>query len=167
MAIFRSIAERLRHGLAKTRQVMTMDLRDLVRGRQVDEGLIEEIKKRLLKADVGLVTTGRLVEGIRADAESGKLQRGDDVVDYLKRELAALWPEQDRSLHFAASGPTVIMVTGVNGAGKTTSIAKLCRLLRGQGKSVLLAACDTFRAGAVRQLEVWAERLGVEVVKGQ
>jgi fused signal recognition particle receptor len=95
------------------------------------------------------------------------MTRGEDVLAYLKREMAALWPAEDRSLHFAASGPTVVMVTGVNGAGKTTSIAKLCRMLRSQGKTVLLAACDTFRAGAVRQLEVWADRLGVEVVKGQ
>src|SRR6185295_8896192 len=81
--------------------------------------------------------------------------------------LKAMWPREDRQLHFATAGPTVILMTGVNGVGKTTSIAKLCSLLRGDGKTVLLAACDTFRAGAVRQLEVWADRLGVEVVKGQ
>jgi fused signal recognition particle receptor len=167
MALFRSIADKLRQGLAKTREVLTMDLRDLLRGRRLDEALIEEVRKRLIQADVGLKTTNRLVEGIRADYQSGKMQRGDDVLAYLKREMAAMWPVQDRALHVAASGPTVIMVTGVNGAGKTTSIAKLCQLLRSQGKTVLLAACDTFRAGAVRQLEIWGERLGVPVVKGQ
>jgi fused signal recognition particle receptor len=87
----------------------------------------------------------------------------------MKRELKALWPTEDRRLHEAPSGekPTVILVTGINGAGKTTSIAKLCSTLRKQEKKVLLAACDTFRAGAVRQLEIWGERLGVDIVKGQ
>src|SRR5262245_41211179 len=167
MAFLKSITSKLRHGLAKTREVLTMDLRDLLRGRRLDDALIEEVRKKLIQADVGLKTTDRLIEGIRADYTAGRMERGEDVLAYLKREMAAMWPEQDRSLHLAASGPTVIMVTGVNGAGKTTSIAKLCQMLRSQGKTVLLAACDTFRAGAVRQLEIWGERLGVEVVKGQ
>lgn len=167
MALFRSIAEKLKQGLKKTHEVLTMDLGDLLRGRRLDEAMIEEVRRRLIQADVGLRTTDRLIAGIRADYHSGRMTRGDEVLDYLKREMALLWPDEDRSLYFAPSGPTVIMVTGVNGAGKTTSVAKICRMLRSQGKSVLLAACDTFRAGAVRQLEIWAERLGVEVVKGQ
>jgi fused signal recognition particle receptor len=77
-----------------------------------------------------------------------------------------MWPAEDRTLRWAASGPTVVLMTGVNGVGKTTSIAKLCQMFRSQGKTVLLGACDTFRAGAVRQLEIWSERLGVQVVKG-
>ncbi len=167
MALFKSIVSRLRKGLEKTREVLTSGLGDLLRGRRLDEALIQEIRTKLLQADVGIQTTNRLIEGISADYKSGKLSKGEDVLEYLKREMAALWPSQDRSLRIATSGPTVIMVTGVNGAGKTTSIAKLCSLLRGQGKTVLLAACDTFRAGAVRQLEIWSERLGVDVVKGQ
>lgn len=167
MALFRSIAEKLKQGLKKTHEVLTMDLGDLLRGRRLDEAMIEEVRRRLIQADVGLRTTDRLIAGIRADYHSGRMTRGDEVLDYLKHEMALLWPDEDRSLQFAPSGPTVIMVTGVNGAGKTTSVAKICRMLRSQGKSVLLAACDTFRAGAVRQLEIWAERLGVEVVKGQ
>ncbi len=167
MALFKSIVSRLKKGLEKTREVLTMDLGDLLRGRRLDDALIQEVRTRLLQADVGVQTTTRLIEGITADYKSGKMSKGEDVIAYLKRELAALWPEQDRTLRFAPSGPTVIMITGVNGAGKTTSIAKLCAMLRGQGKSVLLGACDTFRAGAVRQLEIWSERLGVEVVKGQ
>jgi fused signal recognition particle receptor len=167
MALFRSITDKLKRGLRKTHEVLTMDLRDLLHGRALDETLIQEVRKTLLQADVGMKTTDRLIEGIRADYREGRMQRGEDVLAYLKSEMAAMWPEQDRSLCWATSGPTVIMVTGVNGVGKTTSIAKLCRFLRGQGKTVLLAACDTFRAGAVRQLEIWGERLGVEVVKGQ
>jgi fused signal recognition particle receptor len=169
MAFFKSVVSKLKKGLEKTHEVLTMDLRDLLRGRGLNEDLIEQIRLRLLQADVGIKTTTRLVEGIRADYEAGLMTRGDEALDYLKREMRAMWPSHSRDLNFAGpgKGPTVIMVTGVNGAGKTTSIAKLCNLLRKQGMSVMLGACDTFRAGAVRQLEIWAERLGVEVVKGQ
>src|SRR5262249_6422373 len=134
-----------------------------------DEQLIGEIQTALLHADVGVGVTDRLVTQIRQDTLEGKMTRGEDALDYIKRELKALWPAENRALRAAPAGqrPTVILVTGINGAGKTTSIAKMCGLLRGQGKTVLLAACDTFRAGAVRQLEIWGERLGVEVVKGQ
>jgi len=169
MAFFKSIAAKLRKGLEKTHEVLTMDLRDLLKGRNLDDALIEEVRRRLLQADVGVATTTRLIDGIRSDYRAGLMTRGDDVMEYLKRELREMWPEQDRELHFAApgAGPTVILVTGVNGAGKTTSIAKLCSMLRSRDMTVLLAACDTFRAGAVRQLEIWSERLGVDVVKGQ
>jgi fused signal recognition particle receptor len=139
----------------------------MLAGRRLDEALIAELESRLIQADVGVKTALRLIEGIRRDFKAGKMSSGDEVLEYLKRELKALWPEKDRRLHFAPTGPTVILVAGVNGAGKTTSIAKICHSLRKEGKSVLLAACDTFRAGAVRQLEIWSERLGVEVVKGQ
>jgi fused signal recognition particle receptor len=168
MALFSSLKSRLRKGLQKTHAILTMDVMDLLRGRWLDEALIEQVQQRLIAADVGLKTTTRLIDGIRADFKAGKMTKGDQVLEYLKRELAAMWPAEDRTLHFAPAGsPTVILVTGVNGAGKTTSIAKLCQLLRSQNRKVLLGACDTFRAGAVRQLEVWADRLGVEVVKGQ
>ncbi len=166
MALLRSITSVLKRGLTKTRDAIASGF-NFLRGRVLDEALIEEVQRKLIQADVGFKTTTRLIDGIRADFRAGKLTKGDDVLEYLKRELAAMWPAADRALRFAADGPTVILVTGVNGAGKTTSIAKLCAMLRKQDKSVLLAACDTFRAGAVRQLEIWSERLGVEVVKGQ
>lgn len=169
MAIFSKLTSALRAGLAKTRDAISSGLGSLLRGRRLDEDLIQEIQRKLIQADVGLKTTARLVDGIRADFRAGKMTRGDDALEYLKREMAAMWPAEDRTLRTAppGKGPTVILVTGVNGAGKTTSIAKLCAMFRRQDKTVLLAACDTFRAGAVRQLEIWAERLGVEVVKGQ
>ena len=168
MAFFKSALSKLKKGLEKTHEVLTMDLRDLLRGRKLDEELIAEVRRRLIQADVGVKGTDRLIAGIREAHEAGRMTKGEEVLDYLKRELRAMWPSQDRELRFAPPGtPTVIMVTGVNGAGKTTSIAKLCHMLRKQGLSVMLGACDTFRAGAVRQLEIWAERLGVDVVKGQ
>lgn len=169
MAFFKSILGKLKQGLAKTREVLSVGLRSLLLGRKLDEALINELESKLIAADVGTKTTTRLVTQIRADFRSGKISTGDEVLTYLKDELKKLWPEEDRRLRLApaGSGPTVILVTGVNGVGKTTSIAKMCAYLRHEGKSVLLGACDTFRAGAVRQLEIWSERLGVEVVKGQ
>ena len=144
-------------------------LRNILTGRKLDEELINEIERRLLQADVGVKTTAKLIDGLRADFRSGTMENGDQALEYLKREIAALWPAQDRSLRLAPAGerPSVILMTGVNGVGKTTSIAKLCAQLRKDNKTVLLGACDTFRAGAVAQLETWANRLGVEVVKGQ
>ena len=169
MAFLKTIFSKLRHGLDKTRGTLVVGLRSLLTGRRLDEALIAEIERRLLQGDVGVKTTARLVDGIRADFRAGKLAKGEDVLTHLKAELKKLWPPADRELHTAApgKGPTVIIVTGVNGAGKTTSIAKLCKVLRDRGDSVLLGACDTFRAGAVRQLEIWGERLGVEIIKGQ
>ncbi len=173
MGFFKSLVDGFKKGLEKTRDAIVtgvQGLRNILTGRKLDEALIDEIERRLLQADVGVKTTTKLIDGLRADFRSGKMESGDQALVYLKREIAALWPQQDRTLRFApadAGVPTVILVTGVNGVGKTTSIAKLCSTLRGQGKTVLLGACDTFRAGAVAQLETWANRLGVEVVKGQ
>lgn len=169
MGLFRSIISKVREGLGKTREVFVASVRSLLLGRRLDENLIGELERRLLEADVGVKTTTRWIETIRRDFQAGRIQSGDQVLDYLKAELRRLWPEQDRELRLAqpGQGPTVILFTGVNGAGKTTSIAKLASLLRRSGRSVVLGACDTFRAGAVRQLEIWAERLGVEIVKGQ
>lgn len=172
LGLFRSIVDKFKQGLTKTREAIVtgaLGLRNILTGRRLDEALISEIERRLLQADVGVKTTTKLVEGLRADFRSGKMDNGDQALEYLKREITALWPSQDRSLKLAPAGekPSVILVTGVNGAGKTTSIAKLCATLRKEGKTVLLGACDTFRAGAVAQLETWAHRLNVEVVKGQ
>ena len=167
MSLIRGAIGKLRKGLAKTRDSFSGALRSVLAGRTLDEDLIKEIEKRLIQADVGVSATRRLIDGIKDAYRSGSMRSGDEALAHLKRELKAMWPERDRALTRAAEAPTVILVTGVNGVGKTTSIAKLCKHLRDEGDTVLLGACDTFRAGAVRQLEIWGERLGVEVVKGQ
>jgi len=167
MAIFRKTLDKLKAGLGKTRQSFVSSLRSVISGKQLNEELIREIEKRLIESDVGVVATRRLIDGIKADYKAGTLTKGEDVLEYLKNELKAMWPEQDRTLNTTETKPMVILMTGVNGVGKTTSISKLCHQLTGEGKTVLLGACDTFRAGAVRQLEIWGQRLGVEVVKGQ
>lgn len=169
MAFFKSVFGKIKDGLTRTREVFAGAIRSMLIGRVLTDAVIDELETALLQADVGVAGTKKLIDGIRADYKAGKMTRGEDVLDYMKRELKALWPPEDRRLHEAPAGekPTVILVTGINGAGKTTSIAKLCSTLRKQEKKVLLAACDTFRAGAVRQLEIWGERLGVDIVKGQ
>lgn len=169
MGLFRAIAGKITQGLAKTRDALAGGLRSLLRGRRLDEALIDQIESRLIQADVGVRATSSLIDALRADYRAGRLKTGDDAIEHLKHRLKGLWPPQDRELRRAepGRGPTVILVAGVNGAGKTTSIAKLCKALRDRGDRVLLGACDTFRAGAVRQLEIWAERIGVDIVKGQ
>ncbi|MBS0186641.1 MAG: signal recognition particle-docking protein FtsY [Planctomycetes bacterium] len=167
MGLFSAITAKLKGGLAKTREVFVSGLRSLLLGRKLDEATIAEIRRRLIEADVGVKTTDRFVTRIEEDFRAGKIDRGEQVLDYLKSELKAMWPAQDRELRFAVQKPTVILVTGVNGAGKTTSISKLAKQLQSRGLKVMLGACDTFRAGAVRQLEIWGERLGIDVIKGQ
>ncbi|MDX2115868.1 MAG: signal recognition particle-docking protein FtsY [Planctomycetota bacterium] len=174
MGLFKSIFSKVKQGLERTRQAVVGGLRSLLLGRKLDDALIAELESRLIQADVGVKTTARLIDGVRDAYRAGRMSTGDEVMEYLKSQLKALWPAQERALRFAPApapgapkSPTVILVAGVNGAGKTTSIAKLAHSLRKDGRTVLLAACDTFRAGAVRQLEIWADRLGVEVVKGQ
>lgn len=167
MALFKSITSRLRKGLTKTRDALASSLRSILAGRTLDDALIKEVEKRLIQSDVGVAATRDLIDSINADYKAGKLTKGEDVLEHLKNQLKAMWPEADRTLKLAETAPSVILMTGINGVGKTTSIAKLCAQLRREDKTVLLGACDTFRAGAVRQLEIWAERLGVEVVKGQ
>ncbi len=167
MAIFRKAIDKLKKGLGKTRETFVSSLRSVLSGKQLDDELIKEIEKRLIQSDVGVKATKILIDGIKADYKAGTLTKGEDVIEYLKRELKAMWPAQDRTLNLSESKPSVILMTGVNGVGKTTSISKLCQQLTTEGNTVLLGACDTFRAGAVRQLEIWGERLGVEVVKGQ
>jgi len=167
MGLFKSITGKVKQSLSRTREAFVTQVRSLLVGKKLDDALIRELEKRLIEADIGVKTALRLITGIKADYKAGKMTRGEEVLEYLKRELKALWPEEDRSINYAASGPTVILVAGVNGAGKTTSVAKIARSFVDDGKSVLLGACDTYRAGAVRQLEIWSERLGVSIVKGQ
>jgi fused signal recognition particle receptor len=167
MAVFRAIASRIAKGLSRTRDSLAGGLRSLLAGRKLDEDLLKEVEARLIQSDVGVQAARRLTDALRTDYREGRLTRAEDVVDHLKHQLKAMWPEADRAIHFAPSGPTVIFVAGVNGAGKTTSVAKIAKSMVDADKTVLLAACDTFRAGAVRQLEIWSERLGVGIVKGQ
>jgi len=167
MGLFRSAFNQVRKGLTKTRQTFVGGLRSMLLGRQLNDALLDDLERQLLESDMGVKTTMRLLDELRDAYKAKRIATGDEVLDYLKGHLAAYWPPADRSLGFADAGPTVILIAGINGAGKTTSIAKLAKNLADDGRKVVLAACDTFRAAAVEQLEVWSARLGVEVVKGK
>ena len=167
MGLFRSAFDAIKRGLAKTAEAIGGQLRSLLLGRTLSEELINEIESRLISADVGVRAARELVEGLRVEFRSGRIGRGEDALEYLKRSLKARWPAGSRAIAVAERKPTVVLVVGVNGVGKTTSVAKIARSLKDEGRSVMLAAADTFRAGAVAQLTVWSERLGIEIVKGK
>jgi fused signal recognition particle receptor len=161
--VFRALFDKIKAGLAKTRGVFS-GIASLFRLRgRVDRDFLTELEKRLYLADVGTGATAEIVEQVR-QAFLDKEITGD-VEAFVKQRLKELVTAEGGELHYAPSGPTVIMVAGVNGSGKTTSIAKLARLCQQDGKKVLVAACDTFRAAAVEQLTIWSERLGCEIVK--
>ncbi len=158
----------IRKGLSKTREKLVSGLRAVLPfGRKIDEDLLDELYVAMLAGDIGPATADRLQDEIRAAWKAGKLSEAQEILAFLKDTIAGTWTSGDRQLARAESGPTVIFVVGINGSGKTTSVAKLCQFLRARGDSVLLGACDTFRAAAIDQLTIWAERLGVDIVKHQ
>ncbi len=169
MAIFRGAFEKLRKGLSKTSAGTGGAIRALLLGKALSKELLRDLERALIQADVGVKTAIELRKDLEAMWERGEISTGDEAWPMLKSQLIAYFPDEDRTLNFAppGGGPTVILVAGINGAGKATSIAKLCKRLRDQDKTVLLGACDTFRAAAVEQLMVWATRLGVDIVRGQ
>ncbi|QQE12943.1 signal recognition particle-docking protein FtsY [Planctomycetota bacterium] len=168
MGLFKSVFTKIKDGLSKTREAgPTAQLRNILVGKALSAELIRDIEKLLIQADVGIKTAIELRKDIQAGWERSEINTGTEAWEFLKSQLIAYFPDEDREIHFAETGPTVILVAGINGAGKTTSIAKITKSLRDEGKTVLLAACDTFRAAAVEQLEIWSDRLGVEVVKGK
>ena len=163
--VFRAIFDKIKQGLAKTRGVFT-GVASLFRLRgRVDQDFLKELEKKLYLADVGNAATQEIVQRVR-QAFLDKEITGD-VEAFVKAQLKELVASDDQAIHFSTQGPTVIMVAGVNGSGKTTSIAKLARRLQQDGKKVMVAACDTFRAAAVEQLTIWSQRIGCDIVKSQ
>ncbi len=163
-AISQSVGK-LRTGLTRTRHAFVGSLKSLLRGRQLNQQLLDELRRRLILADLGVAATGKIMTDLDQAWKEKQISSGDEVLDFLKAQMKTYWPAESRALRLAASGPTVILVAGVNGAGKTTSIAKLAYYLKAQNKKVIVAAGDTFRAAAVDQLSVWAARIGVDIVR--
>ena len=159
---------RIKDGLKKTTQLLNTDIRDLFKGegRLVDEAFIEELREKLLKTDMGPKAAAELADEAQTQFRARVIHM-DEMVKPIKAKLKSLLAQDTSPIKMADSGPTIIMVTGVNGSGKTTSIAKLTQLFIGQGKKVVLGAGDTFRAAAVEQLTIWAQRLGAEIVRGE
>lgn len=166
MGIFSRTIGALKRGLGRTNAVLGTGLMAKLRGRDLDEALIDEIEAHLLRSDVGVASTRDIVQALRTGVKQGRKQRGEDVVEYLKTQLVSRFEGAEFELATADEGPTVLLVAGVNGVGKTTSIAKLASSMSANGDRVMLAAGDTFRAAAADQLATWADRLGVDIVRG-
>lgn len=155
-------------GLNKTRGKIAAGLRAVLPfGRKIDENLLDELNDAMVKADMGPRAVAGLLDEVRDAWKAGKIGEAQEVLPFLSDRIASTWSESDRALRRAASPPTVIFVVGINGSGKTTSVAKLTHYLKKQGQSVLMGACDTFRAAAIEQLGIWADRAGVGIVKHQ
>ena len=158
--------DRLKKGLTKTRENLTNKIEKLVIGyADIDDELLDELEETLIMADVGIETTERLMTAVRKGIKKKEINSPDDLRPFLQKEITAILSEGENETHVAEEGPTVLLVIGVNGAGKTTTIGKLAAYYKGEGKKVLLAAADTFRAAAIDQLESWGEHTGVPVIK--
>ena len=159
--------ESFKQGLQKTARLLNTDIRDLFKqqGRLVDDQFLTELFAILVKTDMGAVPAAETREQVQTQFR-GRVVQMSDVLNTVRDKIRQLMAQPEDPIHFAAEGPTVIMVVGVNGSGKTTSIAKLAYLLQQQGRKVVLGAGDTYRAAAVEQLAIWAERIGAEMVKG-
>ncbi len=158
--------DKLKRGLNKTRENLTNKIEKLIIGyADIDDEFLDELEETLIMSDVGVKTTERLMEAVRKGIKKKEINSPEELKPFLAKEIAEILSKGTDATRMAAKGPTVLLVIGVNGAGKTTTIGKLSAYYKGQGKSVMLAAADTFRAAAIDQLEVWGKRTGATVIK--
>ncbi len=160
--------EKLKTGLSKTHQGFVEKMDRLFLGKKtIDQELLDELEGLLFEADLGVKTSGQLIDGVRQGLKRGELQEPQKVKEYIKQEILRILKsgEKPLSIDFSRTKPFVMMVVGVNGGGKTTTIGKIAHQYSSQGKKVLVGAADTFRAAAVEQLEVWANRVGADLIK--
>ena len=158
--------QRLKDGLVKTHQGMVSKIDQLVAGkRKIDDALLEELEEILITSDIGVTTTQELLAKVTEKVKRKELEDAAQLKKALQEEMFLILNEQQKPIEISAARPFVIMVIGVNGTGKTTTISKMAQKFKEQGKSVLLVAADTFRAAAIEQLEIWGKRVGCEVIK--
>ena len=162
-----SLTERLKQGLAKTRSQLGAQLNSLFGGGKIDAETYEELETILLTSDIGVAATQKLLDNLKKRVKRENLEESSALKNALKAELLAVLSPLEVPLQTNNHAPFVIMLAGVNGAGKTTTIGKLAKLFQSQGKSVLIAAGDTFRAAAREQLQVWGERNNVHVIASE
>ncbi len=157
--------DKLKNGLSKTKNSFDEKINNVFSNfRKVDEELLEELEEALIMSDVGAQTSAKIISNLRDRIKKEKIENEEDVRNALREEIKAILDEVDNGLKLATH-PSVILVVGVNGVGKTTSIGKIANRLKQDGKKVVIAAADTFRAAAVEQLEIWANRAGCDIVK--
>jgi len=163
-----NLLERLKAGIQKTRSGLMEKLEDAVSGRkEIDAEVLDELEYALITADIGARTTSEILELIRQRVDRHMVSDTAELKSLIREHLLEILEAVDRPLPHVTEPPAVILVVGVNGVGKTTSIGKLTRRLQSEGRSVLLCAADTFRAAAIEQLEVWAERTGAGLIRQQ
>lgn len=159
--------DKLKSGLGKTREAISNQVNNVFKVFvKVDEELFENLEEALIMADMGVETSTYIIEELRDRVKSEHITDGNDVKDKLKEIISEILLENDSSMHLETK-PSVVLVIGVNGVGKTTSIGKLAAHYKASGKKVMLAAADTFRAAAIDQISIWAERTGVDLIKQQ
>ena len=159
--------DKLKQGLSKTKDSFNEKLNDIFSGfRKVDEELLDELEEALIMSDVGVETSCKIISNLRNRIKKEKLEDEEQVKNALREEMEHILDDVDNTLKLNTN-PSVILVVGVNGVGKTTSIGKIANRLKQDGKKVVIAAADTFRAAAVEQLEIWANRVGCDMVKKQ
>lgn len=158
--------DKLKKGLANTRQSFTEKIEQIVIGyAKIDDEFLDDLEEALIMADVGVKTSTRLMEEIRKGIRNKEIKEPGDLKPFLQERITAILNEGEDTSIMAENPPTVIEVVGVNGVGKTTTIGKLGNYYREQGKTVMLAAADTFRAAAIDQLEIWGERIHADLIK--
>jgi fused signal recognition particle receptor len=161
-----SLLDRLKEGVSKTRAGFASRLEETLTGRkQIDADLLEELEYALISADIGVQTTSEILDRIRQRVERHMVDDVSELRNLIREQLLEILQASERPLPLVSEPPAVVMVVGVNGAGKTTTIGKLAHRYKGEGRSVLLCAADTFRAAAIEQLEVWGQRTGTEVIR--
>lgn len=158
--------DRLKKGLAKTRETFTNKIEKLIIGyADIDDDLLDELEETLIMSDVGVKTTERLMADVRKGIKKKDINTPEDLKPFLAEKISEILSTGSDETRIAAAGPTVLLVIGVNGVGKTTTLGKLAAYYKEQGKSVMLAAADTFRAAAIDQLQIWGDRTGVPVIR--
>src|SRR6202142_2538666 len=160
---------RMKEAVTRTRENLSQRIEDVVSfGKEIDRATLDDLEATLIGADLGNTTTREVLDKLREKADRKQIKNFDELKRLLKEELLAILDAANRSPVKKVDGiPEVILVVGVNGTGKTTTIGKLSQVFRAQGKTVLLCAADTFRAAAIEQLEIWGQRTGTEVIKSK
>lgn len=162
--------EKLKQGLSKTKKSLLGKITEVVGfSKKIDQELLDKLEEVLLKGDVGVQASEKIIRDLKNRVKEEKIVEPQRIIDIMKDEIFNILQNSQISTKTLSQGnnPLIIMIVGVNGTGKTTSIAKLAKLYSDQGKKVMVAACDTFRAAALEQLSIWAQRAGVDIVKSQ
>jgi fused signal recognition particle receptor len=157
--------DRMKQAVTRTRENLAERIEEVAFGKEIDRNTLDDLEATLIAADLGNTTTQEVLTKLRDKADRKQIKDIQELKRLLKEELLAILSSATRPVSKVMSGPEVILVVGVNGTGKTTTIGKLSQVFRSQGKNVLLCAADTFRAAAIEQLEIWGQRTGTEVIK--